>query len=146
MNRRHLLGVLFAGAALAAVPTAALAQLPPDPPATYYGTATGLATGADVVAMVGDGNSFVACGAGKVILDNNNPVYVVDVFSDSQRTGCGRSGRTIRFYIGPSGSTPGRLANETSSWAGPGPRQVNLTVGGALSTRSYAAAVTSEKR
>jgi hypothetical protein len=146
MNRRTLFGALTAAVAAAAVPMAALAQLPPAPPAVFWGTAASIAVGSDVVAMVGDGNSFVACGAGKVLQDGANPVYVVQVITEEQRPGCGRSGRTIRFYIGPSGATAGRLANESASWQGAGPRQLNITAGGSLQARTIAALVASDKK
>ena len=146
MKRRNILGVVFAGVALVALPATALAQFPPDPPSTYYGSATGQAVGTKVVALIGDGSSFVACGVGDVVLDSGNPVYVVDAFSDSQRAGCGKTGRVVRFYFSPTGANPGRLANETSSWAGSGPKNLNLTAGAALATRSNIAGVTSDKK
>lgn len=132
--KRRLAGAGIAAAAMLAVPTAALAQgVPPGPPATIYGAITGATAGQGVIAIVINGNSSTVCGAGSVVTDNGATVYVVDVISDSQRAGCGVNGRTIRFYVTPTSPTVGgKLANESATWTGAGPKQQALTLGPAL--------------
>lgn len=133
--KRRLVGAGIAAAAMLAVPGAALAQgVPPGPPATIYGSITGAQAGQGVIAIVINGSSSTVCGAGSVVSDSGSTVFVVDVISDSQRAGCGANGRTIRFYVTPtSPTTGGRLANESATWTGAGPKQQALTLGAALS-------------
>lgn len=132
MKRRFLLGIGLLGAALVAIPATVIAQAPPDPPATYYGSAAGATVGQGVVAIVVNGSTSTVCGTGEVLSDNGQPVYVVDVAANSQISGCGAAGRTIRFYFTPQGNAGGRLANETASWSGAGATSRNLTPGPAL--------------
>ena len=134
MNRQ-LAGAAIAAAAMLALPSAALAQgVPPGPPATIYGSISGASAGQGVIAIVINGNTSTVCGAGSVVSDSGSTVFVVDVVSDSQRAGCGANGRTIRFYVTPtSPTTGGRLANESATWTGAGPKQQALTLGAALS-------------
>ncbi len=146
MKPRYLFGSLLAGAALLAAPAAVFAQgFPPDPPATYYGSAVGGTAGQGVIAIVIDGSTSTVCGAGIVQTDAGAPVYVVDVVSDSQRAGCGRSGRSVRFYFTPSGGQGGRLANESASWTGAGPKIQALTLGAPLTQRRFGVQVASDK-
>jgi hypothetical protein len=145
MKRRYLFGLALAGVSLLAVPASVLAQgFPPDPPATYWGKANGGSAGQGVIAIVIDGSNSTVCGAGTV-QDVSGPVYVVDVVSDAQIKGCGKSGRSVRFYFTPQGSTGGRLAGETASWSGAGPKQQDVTLGAALTQRRYGVLVASDK-
>ncbi|MCK9520280.1 MAG: hypothetical protein M0R74_14835 [Dehalococcoidia bacterium] len=130
MKRRFLLGIGLLGAALVAIPATVIAQSPPpDPPATYYGAATGATAGQGVVAIVVNGSTSTVCGTGEVLLDGGKPVYVVDVVANSQINGCGAAGRTIRFYFTPHGGAGGRLGNETAGWSGAGATKRDLTAG-----------------
>jgi hypothetical protein len=134
MKRALKVGMGVATAIAVSLPALALGQgFPPEPPSTYYGTVSGGTVGQGVVAIVQTGNSSQTCGVGAVISDNGSIVYVVDVFHDTQIDGCGEAGRTIRFYLTPVGTTPGRLANETVNWSAAGaPKEQNLTLGTAL--------------
>lgn len=133
MKRRILTGIGFAGAAVLAIPAAVLAQTPPEPPATYWGNATGATAGERVIALVFSGGSGVACGAGTVTTFEGNTVYVVDVAANSQSAGCGQSGRTVRFYFPGSGATPARFATESPTWSEAGPKNQPLNVSGGVS-------------
>ncbi|MGH2627841.1 MAG: hypothetical protein ACRDHY_14460 [Anaerolineales bacterium] len=138
MKRALMVGMGVATAAALSLPALVLAQdFPPPPPSTYYGTVSGGAVvGQGVIAIVESGNSSQTCGDGKVIQDGGNMVYVVDVIQNAQKAGCGQAGRTIRFYLTPSGANPGRMANESATWSEPGaPKEQNLTLGAALSTK-----------
>lgn len=145
MNRKMLAGAGLAGAVLLAVPSTALAQLPPDPPATFYGPATGATAGQGVIAIVTTGGGSTVCGAGSVLSDASGVVYVVDVASNAQIPGCGASGRQVQFYFTPTPSQPGKLANETASWTGAGPKQQALTPGKALTLKQSTPMVASDK-
>ncbi len=134
MNVRRYLAFGLGAAALVGIPTVALAQFPPDPPATFYGSAAGGSVGQGVIGIVIDGSKSTTCGAGNVV-DDSGPKYVTDVVSNSQLTGCGSSGRTVRFYFTPSGSTPGNVANESGTWSGAGPEKLDLTQGSPLTNR-----------
>lgn len=106
--------------------------VPPSPPATFYGTVTGIPAGSKVIAVVVSGSTTVACGEGTVGTEGSQTVYVVDVIHESQRTGCGAPGRTVRFYVpGSPPTAPGRLAAETGTW-NMGPVERNLTIGTTL--------------
>lgn len=139
MRRRTLVGISGLGAALLAVPaTVVLAQgVPPGPPATFYGSAAGATPGSAVVAIVLNGNDSAVCGSGVVTTDSGAPVYVVDVVSSDQKAGCGAAGRQVRFYFTPSPGNPGRLANETATWTGAGPKQQALTPGAPLTQQRF---------
>ena len=145
MKRRYLGGLALSMAALLAIPATALAQFPPEPPATFYGTATGASAAQGVVAIVINGSNSTVCGVGAVQNDASGPVYVVDVVSDAQRSGCGKAGRQVRFYFSPVGAASGRLANETGTWTVAGPKLQNLTLGAALTTKRYGILVASDK-
>ncbi|MCA9825768.1 MAG: hypothetical protein KC482_15480 [Dehalococcoidia bacterium] len=134
--------------AIAAVPAAifgigqyqdAQAQgFPPEPPATYYGTVGGAAEGDGIAAAIGTGASSRSCGNGAVLSDSGSIVYVVDVITDDQTSGCGDSGRTIRFYIAPQkAGAGGKFATQTANWQGAGAHQQNLTAGPALTNILY---------
>lgn len=147
MNRRFLAGIGLAGAALLAIPAAVFAQTPPDPPATYYGPATGATAGQRVIAIVFSGSgSGVACGNGSVQTFEGNTVYTVDVATNAQTPGCGQSGRTVRFYFPGSGGTPGRFATESASWSGAGARSqpLNVSAGASLAVKRVAPLVASD--
>jgi hypothetical protein len=134
--------------AIAAVPAAILglgrlqdahAQgFPPDPPATYYGTISGATSGDGIVAAIGSGASSRSCGNGAVLTDSSSTVYVVDVITDDQTSGCGDSGRSIRFYIAPQNpGAGGKFATQTATWQGAGAHAQNLTAGPALTNILY---------
>ncbi len=138
MKRALMVGMSVATAAALSLPALVFAQgFPPDPPSTYYGTVTGGAVvGQGVVAIVQSGTSSQTCGTGAVLQEGGDLVYVIDVFQNSQTAGCGQAGRTIKFYFTPVGGNPGRVANETINWSGPGaPKEQNLTLGPALSIK-----------
>ena len=145
MQRRYICGLALSTAALLAVPATALAQFPPEPPATFYGSAKGASAAQGVVAIVLNGSNSTVCGNGSVQNDASGPVYVVDVVSDSQRSGCGKAGRQVRFYFSPAGASAGRLAAETGTWNSPGPKLQNLTLGAELTTHRYGILVASDK-
>lgn len=144
MKRRYLLGAAATALAVLAFPATALAQFPPDPPATFYGTATGATAAQGVVAIVLNGGVSTVCGTGTVLNDASGIVYVVDVVSDAQRAGCGRSGRTVQFYFTPAGGNSGRLAVETNTWSGAGPKLQNVTLGPQLTVKRIAVHVASD--
>jgi hypothetical protein len=132
MKRAILVGLGVLGAAAAAIPAMAFAaDFPPPPPTTFYGSVpAGVASGQGVIAIVSDPGtgSQQACGAGNVLTDGGNTVYVVDVVADAQRLGCGKAGRTVTFYFTPNGGSGGRVSTDTPSpWAGPGPVAKNIT-------------------
>lgn len=107
----------------------ASAQIP-QPPTTFYGSVTDAAgrvpAGVPVTAIVnnnicgeattmqvGEGNSLVT-------------MYVIDVISDRQTSGCGKPGDAVRLRVGD------RLAEEAVEWAGTGELvQFDLVFGGA---------------
>lgn len=121
--------VIVVGMVGAHSPHAAAQAVPPSPPATFYGTVTGVPAGSTVLAIVVNGSTTVVCGEGTVATEGSQTVYVVDVVHESQRQGCGASGRSVRFYFpGSPPSAPGRLAAETGTW-NMGPVERNLTVG-----------------
>jgi len=129
MKRSFLLGLGLIGATAVAIPATVIAQsAPPEPPATYYGSANGATVGQKVLAIVYNGNTPTVCGEGQVLEHEGATVYTVDVVTNSQVPGCGSPGRTIRFYL-PSG--PGMnamFASETATWSGPGGYERNLTL------------------
>jgi hypothetical protein len=138
MKRALMVGMSVATAAALSLPALTFAQgFPPPPPSSYYGTVSGGATvGQGVIAIVQSGSGSQTCGDGTVLQDQGQIVYVIDVVQEGQKAGCGQAGRTIRFYFTPVGANPGRLANETVNWSGPGaPKEQNLTLGPALSVR-----------
>jgi hypothetical protein len=147
MKRAILLGLGALGAVSIAVP--ALAQgVPPPPPSTFYGTVpAGVAAGQGVIAIVTNGGTQTACGAGNVMTDtaSSSTVYVVDVVADAQRAGCGKSGSTISFYFTPTAGQSGRLATDSFAWTGAGPAQHNITtLGPSLTNRRVAPHVASD--
>ncbi|MGE5597617.1 MAG: hypothetical protein ACM3S1_16455 [Hyphomicrobiales bacterium] len=145
MKRRFFLGLGLVGAALLAVPATVIAQSPPpDPPATYYGTATGATDGQGVVAIVVSGATSTVCGTGEVLTDNGQTVYVVDVAANSQINGCGASGRQVRFYFTPTSTSGGRLSTQSATWSGAGAKNQNLTLGAELVRRGMVPVVASD--
>ncbi|MBI2764506.1 MAG: hypothetical protein HYX53_01200 [Chloroflexi bacterium] len=145
MKKRLMLGSGLAAAAMMAIPSLAVAQVPPGPPATFYGSAVGAAPGQGVIAIVINGSTSTTCGAGSVINDASGLVYVVDVISQDQQPGCGANGRTVRFYFTPASPTiGGSLANESSTWTGAGPKVQNLTPGSPLTIIRQAPMVASD--
>ncbi len=147
-----LLAVSLAALAGVAIPAGLFAgrgrhaeaqQLPPSPPATFYGTVSGVPAGSAVVAFVVSGTTSVTCGSGTVVLEGGQTVYVVDVVHESQKQGCGAAGRTVRFYF-PSGTpgSGGRLAVEAGTWSGSGPVQLNLTAGPQLTNTALVPGLT----
>lgn len=140
MKRAILFSIALCAAAAIAIPTVAMAQggAPPPPPATYYGTLpAGIAAGQSVIAIVTDGSSSTVCGAGAALTDpdSGNVVYVVDVASDGQIAGCGKTGRSIVFYFTPTAASNGRLSSGSISWSGAGPVHQDVTALGAPLTR-----------
>lgn len=143
--RSTALAFALAGGALLAGLTGfgadrAAAQLPPTPPATFWGTVTGggVGPGWRVVAIVQSGSASATCGSGAVVTEGSQTVYVVDVVTDAQVPGCGANGRQIRFYLAPASPTGGRMANQTATWTGAGPVELNLTAGASLTNTVYA--------
>jgi len=149
MNRRHILALGISAVALLAIPVATvLAEVPPGPPSTlYYGKVTGGVAGQGVVAIVIDGSRSTVCGATTIQTDaTEGAVYAIDIISDSQTSGCGLSGRQVKFYLTPTPGTAGRLANETvtipSGYSHP---RADLTLGAPLSNLRSAPLVASDK-
>jgi len=141
MKRAILLGLGALSVAAAAIPAIAMAaDFPPPPPTTFYGKVpAGVATGQGVVAIVTDPGtgSQTSCGAGNVLTDGSSTVYVVDVVADSQRTGCGKAGRTVTFYFTPTINSSGRVsADAPAAWGGPGPVLKNITSAGPSLTKA----------
>lgn len=143
MNRSFFARLGIGLAALALAPAAYLglgefqradAQgVPPQPPSTYYGTISGAEDGSGIVAGIGTGGSSRSCGTGRVLTDSGQLVYVVDVVTDDQISGCGASGRTIRFYIAPKKpGGGGKFASQTANWQSAGAHQQNLSAGNPL--------------
>jgi hypothetical protein len=143
MNRPRIARIGVALVALAALPAAyigigrftdAEAQgFPPEPPSTYWGTFQGASAGDGVVASIGSGASSRTCGTGAVLTDNSQSVYVIDVITDDQTSGCGDTGRTVRFYLAPkSPGGGGKFATQVANWQSAGAHQQNLTAGSAL--------------
>ena len=89
-------------------------------------------------------SAATVCGSG-LVLDDSGPVYVVDVVSDAQIAGCGANGRSVRFYFTPTGSSGGRLATQTGTWTGAGPKALNLTLGAELERKGIIQLVASDK-
>lgn len=140
MNRALIIGMSVATAAAVSLPALVIAQdFPPPPPTTYYGTVAGGTIGQGVIAIVSDGSGSQTCGDGAVVAgEGGAPSYVVDVIQDAQKSGCGKAGRTIRFYFTPTGGNPGRLGNESAAWGEPGaPKQQNITLGASLTNRKF---------
>lgn len=136
MKRAIFLGLGVAATAIAAIPalTATAQNFPPPPPTTYYGQVpSGVGPGQAVIAIVTSGGQSATCGVGSTIADGGGVVYVVDVVADTQRAGCGATGRTVKFYfVGNK-----QLATDSAAWSGPGPAQKNLTgLDPALTTRN----------
>jgi hypothetical protein len=144
MKRAILLALGALSVAAAAIPAMALAaDFPPPPPTTFYGKVpAGVATGQGVVAMVTDPGTGIqnACGAGNVLTDGGNTVYVVDVVADAQRPGCGKAGRTVMFYFTPTLNSSGRMSTDSpAAWTGPGPTLKDISgVGPPLTRRASA--------
>jgi len=140
MKRAFVLGLGVLAALAAAIPVVVSAQgFPPPPPTTFYGNVpSGIVSGQGVIAIVLDGNSSQACGAGATVTDNGKVVYVVDVVSDTQIAGCGKTGRTVQFYF--VSSSGGRIATDAPvTWSGPGPVAHDVTqVGPPLTRRGSA--------
>jgi hypothetical protein len=140
MKRSWMIGLGATGVALVALPATVLAaDFPPPPPTTYYGKVTGGAqAGQGVIAVVTDGTGSTVCGAGLVDLSSSDIVYVVDVAADAQKTGCGKSGRSVQFYFTPTAATGGRLAVGSLAWEEAGPRPHDLALGTPLTKRAAA--------
>lgn len=115
-------------------PSASAQGLPPDVPKVFYGSITGASTNSGVVAIVeGSDGRGITCGAGVVMSSGGSTVYAVQVITDSQKTGCGTSGRTVKFYLTPaSPGAGGKMANETATWPSGDTQQRNLTPGSTL--------------
>jgi hypothetical protein len=128
--KRHRKLIAACGAAMLAVAslaTIAIAQAPPDPPAVYYGSATGATAGQSVASLVSTGGTRTTCGGG-VVMNEGGPVYTAQVLAASQQAGCGQSGRTVQFYLSAVGDVGGRLSVETDPWPGAATaKQKNLT-------------------
>ena len=114
MKRAILLGLGALSVAAAAIPAIAMADgFPPGLTTTFYGSVpAGVATGQGVVAMVTDPGTGTQtpCGAGNVLTDGGNTVYVVNVVDDTQQAGCGKAGRSVTFYFTPTINSSGRAS------------------------------------
>ena len=141
MTRFTTIGLSLVALALGAMPAIAMAaDFPPSPPTTYYGSASGATNGQAVIAFVSDGTNSTACGRGAVVNDATaGLVYVIDVASDSQVAGCGKSGRNVTFYFPPAGGQGGRVSANSAPWQDAGPRPFSITLGTALAPRNVAA-------
>ena len=106
-------------------------QAPAAPPATFYGTVPqGSSIGEGVIAIVSRAGQSTVCGTGLVQPDTDHGnvlSYAVDVVSDGQIAGCGKSGSLVRFYFTPGNGHGGRMATDTAVWVAPGPVNKNLT-------------------
>lgn len=120
--------LLIATACLLALPMAAgtaAAQLS-EPPSTIYGSITDEAgevpAGTPIEAYVGNN----LCGESQTVYtgdgDARVTVYVVDVISDDQRSGCGTSGDAVRIRVGD------RLSTKATLWEA-GPVQFDIVFG-----------------
>jgi len=139
MKRLMKFGLGATGVALVALPaTVFAADFPPLPPTTFYGKVTGGAVaGQAVVAIVSDGASQAVCGDGAVMTSGSDLVYVIDIISDSQKSGCGKAGSTIQFYFTPTGGSGGRVATGSFAWQAAGaPKNQDLSLGAALTARA----------
>ena len=141
MKRFTTIGLGLVALALGAIPTIAVAaEFPPSPPTTFYGSASGATNGQAVIAFVTDGTNTTACGSGAVVNDATaGLVYVVDVASDSQILGCGKSGRNVSFYFPPAGGQGGRVSSNSAPWQEAGPRPFSITLGASLGRANVAA-------
>lgn len=140
MKRALIIGMSVAAAAAVSLPALVMAQdFPPPPPSTYYGTVAGGTIGQGVIAIVTDGTGSQTCGDGAVVAgEGGAPSYAIDVIQDAQKAGCGKAGRSVRFYFTPTGGNPGRLGNESAAWGEPGaPKQQNLTLGASLTNKKF---------
>lgn len=139
MTRAILLAIGAVAVAAAAIPALVVAQAPPGPPATFFGSVpAGVGPGQSVIAIVSVGGASQTCGFGATIADGAGIFYVVDVISESQRAGCGAAGRTVQFYF--VGNR--QMATDTATWGGPGPALRNLTgLGPTLTPRNITAMV-----
>jgi hypothetical protein len=121
----------FSGALLCALAIAAGASAQFSPPSTVFGSISDsngpVDAGVPVEAYIGTTlcgtkgkTEFTGDGAAKVT------VYVVDVVSDDQISGCGKTNpqQKVRIKIGD------RFADQTATWA-PGPVQLDVTFGNA---------------
>ena len=134
MKRAILLAVGALTAVAVAIPALVSAQgFPPPPPTTFYGKApAGVGAGDVVIAVVVDGTASQVCGDGITVPDGGVS-FVVDVVADAQIAGCGKAGRTVRFYFVAAKA----LANESASWTGPGPAlQPLATLGAPVTARN----------
>ncbi|GAB4337254.1 MAG: hypothetical protein Kow0010_25340 [Dehalococcoidia bacterium] len=115
-------------------PSASAQGLPPDTPKVFYGSISGASVNSGVVAVVvGPDGRGITCGAGVVLSSGGSTVYAVQVITDSQKAGCGASGRTVHFYLTPaSPGAGGKMANETATWPTGETQQRNLTPGSTL--------------
>ena len=154
MKRTFIIGLALAGAVMAALPATVLSLLPgigtfdttasaadgapPGPPMVLYGAAPGIPGTSGVTVL--NGATGANCGRGSVISDAGATYYVVDVFSDSQVSGCGTSGAsmTLSLYFTPSSAgTGGRIATVNVTWAIGATRQ-DATPGAPLPIVAYA--------
>ena len=141
-----LLLTAVVGLKLLSASLASAQGVPPETPLVLYGTAAGQTTGAGVVAVVLDGASATNCGSG-LIKSEGGQKYVVQVAHDSQKAGCGDTGRTIRIYVFPASSfngNGGTLANQIINWSPGQVSENNLTFGAQLTVRGFVTLATSD--
>lgn len=123
MKRR--LFAVGAGGVLGVLLSAAVAVAQPQPPASFYGTASidgkPVADGTEVRAFVGE-KDCTQPGARGTLLEGGASVYVVAVMHESQAAGCGVPGRPVTFRVG------GRATGQTAAWQS-GLQQLDLNVG-----------------
>ncbi len=136
--------VAVAGGALAGLSAPfgkAWAAGPPAIGMVAYGEVPGATPGQAIYATVTVNGVATTCGQGLVV-DDGGPKYVVTVVAEDQTPGCGAAGRTVGFFLGPANPTQGpRRAANTTTWESAKGKQVNLTLGAALTVRARAALV-----
>jgi hypothetical protein len=95
-------------------------SIPPQVPATYYGTVTGGLPGQDVTAWIGD----TLCGQSHVQQVRGQSVYAINVAAEAGGpSGCGTPGREITFVVGS------ETIDGTAAWDDGRPRRFPLYVG-----------------
>lgn len=154
MKRPFVVGLVLAGAALAALPATILSvmpgagkfdgtamaagSVPPGPPLVMYGAVSGVAGGTPVTITNNANGAY--CGRGTVVSDGGSTYYVVDVYADSQAPGCGTPGASLSLalYFAPATpTTGGRTATANVTW-NVGSAKVDVTPGSALPIAGFA--------
>jgi hypothetical protein len=124
---RFFLPAVLATAALGLGATAS-AQLPPQLPATFFGSVSidgrPPADGTEVRAFIDGVDCTQAPNSERTgsVLVSGVANYVVTVVHETQRPGCGREGRLVNFTIA------GRPAGQAATWR-TGPQRLDLNTG-----------------